>query len=268
MIHAVSCKRFRMIAHTLRASFAIVGTLALVACTPNPGLAPGEVFDPNEAQNRKSHEFNKSVDRALIRPVGKSYSNVMPDDIETALGRFTNNLSIPGSVVNNVLQLNMRGGTEDLYRFAVNSTLGLGGFFDPATELKMPAATDADFGQTLHVWGVPEGAYLELPLVGPSTERALAGRVVDLFTNPLGYVFPDPEAYYVAGVKGLSRVGKRGRYADTIDSILYDSADSYAQTRSLYLQKRRFELGEAGGDAYLDPYDDPSGSPYEDPYDQ
>jgi len=249
-------------------SLAALALTGLVACTPNPGLAPGEVFDPYEAQNRKVHEFNKSIDRSLVRPAGKGFSDTAPDDIETGIGRFAFNLTIPGSVVNNVLQLNMRAATEDFYRFAVNTTLGLGGLFDPATELKMPAAHKADFGQTLHVWGVPEGAYLELPVMGPSTERDRAGRIVDLFTNPLSYVLPSPEKYIGTGAAVASKLSDRGRYAKTLDSVLYDSADSYAQTRSLYLQNRRFELGGASGDAYLDPYDDTYSDAYEDPYDQ
>jgi phospholipid-binding lipoprotein MlaA len=132
----------------------------------------------------------------------------------------------------------------------------------------MPEATDTDFGETLHVWGAREGAYVELPVLGPSTERDTWGMVVDVFTNPLTYVLESPENYYGTVASVSSGLSNRGRYAATIDSILYDSADSYAQARSLYLQNRRFELGGSGGDAYLDPYDDPYGTINEDPYDQ
>jgi phospholipid-binding lipoprotein MlaA len=242
----------------IRLGLAAAALATLVACTHNPSPGGGVPFDPYEAQNRQTHAFNKSLDRALVRPVGKGFSEVVPDDIETLVSRFAFNLSIPASVVNNTLKGDMKSATEDLYRFAVNSTLGLGGFFDPATDLNMPAANDTDFGQTLHAWGVPQGAYIELPVLGPSTERDTAGRFVDLFTNPLEYIFPSPESYYVTGIKVASRVGERGRYADTVDSLLYDSADSYAQIRSLYLQNRDFELGNDAQDAYLDPYDDPN----------
>ncbi|WP_367117645.1 VacJ family lipoprotein [uncultured Roseovarius sp.] len=243
------------------AAIACFGVLAACA-NPGPSHPAGEPFDPYEAQNRKVHEFNRSLDRAIIRPAGRGYSNFLPDDIETVIGRFAFNLSIPGAIVNNVLQGNGRGASQDLYRFAINSTVGLGGFFDPASEMGMPAPTDADFGQTLHVWGAREGAYVELPLLGPSTERDTWGKVVDVFTNPLTYVIDDPENYYGTAASVSSRLSDRGRYSDTIDSILYESADSYAQARSLYLQNRRFELGGTGGESYVDPYDDP----YEDPY--
>lgn len=266
MIEALFVSSPHTLPRIFRLSLVAAGLVTLVACGPKVAHPVGEPFDPFEAENRQVHEFNKSIDRALVRPAGKGYSAAVPDDIETAIGRFAFNLSIPGAVVNNALQGNMKGATEDFYRFVVNTTIGLGGFFDPATELNMPAATDADFGQTLHVWGVPQGAYIELPLLGPSTERDAAGKFVDLFTNPLSYALPDPEKYYGTGASVASRLGDRGRYAETLDSILYDSADSYAQARSLYLQNRRFELGETGGDAYLDPYDDPYSDPYEDPY--
>lgn len=254
--------------HVLIKILAVLGLGTLVACGPRVAHPVGEPFDPFEAENRRVHEFNKSVDRALLRPAGKGYSSIVPDDIETLIGRFSFNLSIPGAIINNVLRGNMKGATEDLYRFTVNSTLGLGGFFDPATELNMPAATDADFGQTLHAWGVPQGAYVELPLLGPSTERDAAGKFVDLFTNPLSYVLPTPERHYGTGASVASRLSDRGRFADTLDSILYESADSYAQSRSLYLQNRNFELGKVREDSYLDPYDDPYGTLVEDPYDE
>ena len=130
-----------------------LGVLVTACAKPGPDHPPGEPFDPYENTNRKTHEFSRAVDRALSRPAGKGYSNFLPDDIETLIGRFAFNLSLPGSIVNNILQGNGRGATEDTYRFVVNSTMGLGGFFDPASEIGMPKPTKADFGQTLYVCG-------------------------------------------------------------------------------------------------------------------
>ncbi len=241
----------------------------LGACAKPPATHPTDAaYDPYEASNRKVHAFNRSLDRSVVRPAGRGYAAFMPDDIEDGIGRFADNLSIPSAVVNNILQGNMKGATEDTYRFLVNSTLGLLGFFDPATELNMPAATDADFGQTLHVWGAREGAYIELPLLGPSTERDTVGRVVDLFTNPLSYWLEDPESYYPTAAAISSGLSNRGRYSATIDSILYESADSYAQARSLYIQNRRFKVEGGTAGAYSDPYDSPYTDGLEDPYDQ
>src|SRR6056297_1250326 len=246
---------------------------ALSACsTPGPDHPPGEPFDPYEKTNRQIHAFNKGLDRRVVRPISRGYSVFMPDDIETMVSRFSANLSIPQAVVNNIFQGNMRGATEDSYRFFVNTTIGLGGFFDPATELGMPEATDTDFGETLHVWGVPEGAYIEAPVFGPSTERAYAGRWIDTLTNPFRYVVETPESYISPSASIASALSRRGRFSETFDSVLYDSADSYAQSRSLYLQNRRFKLGGGGDSAYTDPYDarkdDGSESPYDDPYDE
>jgi len=233
-------------------------------------------FDPYETRNRQIHEFNKSIDRSVAGPVSRGVSGFIPDDIETAVGRFSSNLSLPRAVVNNILQGNMRAAMEDTYRFVVNTTVGLGGFFDPATELNMPAASGADFGETLYVWGVREGAYIELPLLGPATERAAFGKLVDLVTDPLADAIDTPERYYTAAARAAAGLSQRGRYSDVIDSVLYESADSYAQSRSLYLQNRRFRLGVGNENAYLDPYDDPYGAaeetaddnPYDDPYDE
>lgn len=252
-----------------RSCIALVAVLGVVACAKAPaGHSRDEAYDPYEESNRRVHEFNLAVDRNLYRPAGKGYSDFLADDVEDMIGRFAFNLSIPGAVVNNVLQGNMKGATEDTYRFFVNSTIGFFGLFDTASELNMPAPTDADFGQTLHVWGVREGAYVELPFIGPSTERDTAGLIVDLFTNPLTYILDEPENYYGTIASASSGLSNRGRFSDTIDSILYESADSYAQARSLYIQNRRFELdgGSAGG--FADPYDDPYSALSEDPIDE
>jgi len=246
-------------------------TVVLVAgCTqPDPALTRGAPFDPYEAENRRMHAFNRSIDRAVLRPAGTGYSKAIPDDIETVIGNFSNNLSLPAAIANSILQGNGKAATEDFYRFLVNTTIGLGGLFDTATDLNMPAENGADFGQTLYVWGVNEGPYLELPLMGPATTRDAVGKAVDIFTNPLSYVVGTPETYYGTAAAVSSRLSARGRYSDAIDSVLYDSADSYAASRSLYLQNRRFKVGKDGSDNYLDPYDTGSASPsdpYGDPY--
>lgn len=219
------------------------------------------------------HEFNRALDRAIVRPAGKGYSAFIADDIETVVSNFATNVSIPAAIVNNILQGNGRGASQDLYRMLINTTLGLGGLIDVATDLNMPARSEADFGQTLYTWGINEGPYIELPLIGPSTTRNAVGRTVDLFTNPLSYVLTSPESFYGTGASALKALGARGRYGDTIDSLLYESADSYAAFRSLYLQNRRFKVGKGGTDNYLDPYDSAYGgaaasSDFEDPYDE
>ncbi len=203
---------------------------------------PGGIYDPYEAQNRKVHEFNRSVDKALLRPVSNAYGAVLPEPVRIGVGNFAENLSIPGSVLNDLLQLNIEDALHNTVRFLVNTTVGLGGILDPATKAGIEQR-DSDFGETLHVWGFKEGAYVELPFAGPSTTRDTVGMVVDIVTDPVAVLLPEPEKY-VAPLAGMaSKIGDRYRFRTTVDSILYESADGYAQARLLYLENRRFALG-------------------------
>ncbi|MGR3761633.1 MlaA family lipoprotein [Roseobacteraceae bacterium NS-SX3] len=206
--------------------------------------AAGEVFDPYEGTNRAIHQFNLGVDRVAFRPAAKGYVTIVPDPMVTSFSYFAENLSMPGQMVNALLQGNLREAGAALARFAINSTVGIAGLSDPASEFKIPRV-DTDFGETLHVWGVREGAYVELPLYGPSTARDAVGVVVDFFTNPISYAGQNKADNIGVYAEVVRRLGDRGRYSDTIDSILYESADSYAQSRLIYLQNRRFELGQS-----------------------
>ena len=221
--------------------------------------------DPYEAQNRAIHGFNKGLDKNLVRPVAKGYAAVIPPEIRDRVNDFSENLQMPGVAINSLLQADLRGAGLATTRFLMNSTVGLAGFFDPASDLNVPEH-DTDFGETLAVWGVGEGAYIEMPVFGPSTQRDAIGFVTDIFTNPLTFFTIDssPEQFIPPTAYAGAALNDRERFGDTFDSVLYESADSYAQSRSIYLQNRRFELGEGGAseeDAYLDPYD-----PYLDPY--
>lgn len=250
---------------------ALVLALGLAACaqkTPEQA-ASGEVFDPYEKTNRSIHSFNRGVDKVFFRPASKGYVKIIPEPMVTSFNSFAENLSLPGQTVNYLLQGNLRESGIALGRFLINSTVGFAGLADPASDFKLPPV-DTNFGETLHVWGVGEGAYVELPLYGPSTARDSIGVVADFFTSPLRFapVNPVKNVGFYADV--VRRMGNRGRFSDTVDSILYGSADSYAQARLIYLQNRRFELAGDDEDAYLelysDPYSDPRADPYEDPY--
>lgn len=220
------------------------------------------VHDPYEATNRQVHAFNRSFDRTVTRPVGRAFgSGGDPSDLTLVVINLGDNLRAPQQAVNRLLQGELGLAARNVYRFAVNSTLGFGGLFDVAADFGVPP-DDTDFGQTLYVWGVPEGAYVELPILGPSTERDTAGRVVDIFIDPLGQVLTRPERRASLAVRLAGRAAKRNRYGGAVDSVLHESADSYAQSRLIYLQNRRFEL--SGGQAV--PSDDTFTDPYEDLY--
>jgi phospholipid-binding lipoprotein MlaA len=234
---------------------ALIAAAFLSGCGQAP-VAQG-ITDPNEANNRQIHEFNRGVDKTILRPLSSSYDSILPRPVTQGVSNFAGNLDIPGDVLNNILQGRPGKALKNSFRFVVNSTIGLAGLFDPATEIGV-AADPTDFGETLHVWGVGEGNYTEAPLLGPTTERDLVGTVVDLAMNPVRIILPRPESTYATGAKLASRLGDRARYSDTIDSVLYESADSYAQARLLYLQNRRFELGQTASDTgFEDPYEDP-----------
>lgn len=236
------------------AAVALVLSLAGCATQDPAAKAAGEVFDPYENTNRSVHKLNLAVDRFAFRPASKGYVAIVPAPMVTSFSSFAENLSMPGQAVNALLQGNPKLAGQALARFALNTTIGFLGLANPASDFNLPEV-NTDFGQTLAVWGVGEGAYVELPLYGPSTARDATGIVVDFFTNPIGYARNNPADNISLYAEIVRRMGNRGRYSDTVDSILYESADSYAQARLLYLQNRRFELGETAEISEIDPFE-------------
>ncbi len=237
----------------LHLSAGIVAFVGLMSCGPAP--TQNGISDPYEKQNRSIHALNVTLDKAIVRPVATGVDKVLPTPVEIGVTNFSDNLELPGRVVNDLLQAKLGMAVQNTLRFAVNSTIGLGGIMDPATKMGAPGKA-TDFGETLHVWGVSEGNYIELPVLGPSTERDLLGKVVDIGLDPLKLIIKKP-AHLGLMATIAAKISDRGRYSETIDSILYDSADGYAQARLLYLEHRRYNLGQA-----------PSESTFEDPYAQ
>jgi phospholipid-binding lipoprotein MlaA len=246
----------RPLSSVLRPRLLGLGTVlalsAVAACTPAP--PGGGVNDPYETTNREVHAFNKSLDRAVLRPLGRVAAQ-SPREVTGPVANFADNVGLPGMVLNGVLQGDVGGAGTNTMRFLLNTTIGLGGLFDPAGGIGLHEQT-TDFGETLAVWGADEGAYLELPFFGPSTERDAAGRIVDLALDPLSRVGTQPQLDYGLAARGAAIVIDRGRFMQTMDGVLYDSADSYLQSRSAYLQNRRFDLGEEppAADAGIDPF--------------
>lgn len=262
-----------------RISALVVALAVLSACAGQP--AGDGINDPFEATNRKIHDFNKGVDRVLVSPASKGYG-IVPQPLKRAVGNVADTLDLPGDIANNLLQFRLVAAAENTLRLGVNLTFGLAGTMDVSSELGLEGRP-TDFGETLHVWGAGEGPYMELPLAGPSTARDTVGMAVDIALNPLRLALPTKEANAATALKLFSRLGDRDRFSDTVDSLLYESADSYAQARLLYLQNRRFQLGKgkvagaAEDDGFIDPYADAPAAdappddfidPYEDPYAQ
>ena len=241
--------------------FALAG---LSACAQGPDASG--VDDPLVGVNRASHAFNQGADRVILRPVSQVYGTVVPEPVRLGVDNVSSNLSQPGLVVNDVLQWRIEDASHNLFRFLVNTTFGIGGLFDPATSMGLDMRP-TDFGETLHVWGVGEGAYIELPILGPSTSRDAVGRAVDFVLDPVGALdLTVPQRQSVTSVRILEVVDSRYVNTNIVDSLLYDSFDSYTQLRSVYLQNRRFSLsGGALEDVNmpldLDPFDDPFAVP-------
>ena len=230
-----------------------VAMIGLGACSPQ--VLTTEIHDPYETANRRTHTFNKAIDRTLVRPVAIGYSQIMDDSLENVISNVASNLSVPSHVINNLLQGDLESAVKNTVKFGINSTIGLAGIATPAAELGIDGGR-SDFGQTLHVWGISEGAYLELPMLGPSTSRDALGTAVDYLLDPIGQIASAQQQAFVTSTQVGSLLTRRGQFTGTVDSVLYGSADSYAQMRSIFLQRRRFELGDAQEEAYFDPYDD------------
>ncbi len=206
--------------------------------TVNASHAPG---DPWEKVNRRFYKVNKAIDGAVLRPAAMAYEKVMPNPIRKGLHNFLANLGEPMVFINDILQLKIAKGAKTVVRFATNSTFGVGGLMDPATKGGFKHH-DNNFGITLARYGVPEGPYLFLPVLGPSTLRDLVGSGVSLAANP--FVFAK---FSGAGVINTSKtlvagLDERAEADPDLKAIDEMGTDSYATMRSLYLQNQRAEI--------------------------
>lgn len=233
----------RPISHLTKA-LAVLALVLTAACSAAP---PAEgITDPHEDANRRMHELNLKFDRAFFGPASQAYGAGVPEPLRNRVQDFSHNVALPSLIVNQLLQGKIEDAVHNSVRLLFNATLGLGGLFDPASDIGLEER-DTDFGETLHVWGMAEGDYVVLPFYGPSNERDAIGTVVDFFTNPLTYVLGPSEAYIPTGATIVARFGDRYTYGATIEEILYLSADGYATARLFYLDSRRFDL--SGGDS-------------------
>ena len=212
----------------------LMAGLLLTGCTTMPVGKP-DPRDPWERFNRQSFAFNDALDRSIAKPVAKAYKKVTPRIVRTGISNVLSNLDTVTTVVNDVLQGKLRQAGHDSGRFLLNTTLGLGGLFDPATAAGLEN-NDEDFGQTLGKWGVKSGPYLMLPILGPSTVRDTFGRIPDQFTYPPNYL-KDSKTQYI--IRGVSFLDLRAGLLD-LDAQIERSYDHYAFVRNAWLQRREF----------------------------
>jgi len=231
----------RAIAASLLLASTLIGC-ATVPTDPIERAAFEQTNDPLEPLNREILDANLVLDKVLLRPAAKVYVAVVPEEGREAVRRMLDNLKEPVLVINNVLQGEVDRAGTSVGRFAVNSTLGIGGMLDVATKFGLERQP-ADFGQTLFIWGMPEGPYLILPVLGPSNPRDAIGMAADAYMDPFSFL---------ATAKSLDElqisrfvidgIDQRARVIDVLDDLERNSLDFYAQLRSLTQQRRAAEL--------------------------
>jgi len=215
----------------------------------------GDPRDPLEPLNRGIYKFNDGVDALVIMPAARFYTGLLPEWLRNGIGNFFSNLNDVIVAANGLLQLKMQQAGQDVARIVVNSTVGVLGIFDVATGIGLEKH-DEDFGQTLGYWGLGDGPYLVLPILGPSNLRDSVGWVGDFYTWPVTYVEDDSTRNILVGVRVISA------RADLLasSSILETAAlDPYAFVRDAYLQRRRNLIYD--GKPPLEDDDDPDAKP-------
>ncbi len=191
--------------------------------------------DPLEPFNRVVFRFNTDFDRSFGQPVARLYQRIAPEPVDRGLTNFFNNLADVGSVANNVLQFKMARAGSDLGRIFINSTIGLLGFVDVASNVGLPSYKE-DFGQTLGYWGLEPGAYLVLPLIGPSSMRELMAMSGDLLLDPLFWGRNDWVRWSSIGLKVIDQ---RADLLKTSEILETAALDPYLLVRDAYLQRRQ-----------------------------
>ena len=219
----------------------VLGVAANCASDPPPEDYDDQEYsvnDPLEGLNRVTFEFNQTVDAILLKPMAEIYVGVVPKWGRDRVNDILNNFGEPTNFANALLQWEMERAVTSMLRFAFNSTIGLGGFFDVAEGIGLSRAAE-DFGQTLAVWGVGEGPYLVLPLLGPSNPRDAVGLAVDWVIDPVSRSFRSHEINQRFIARGIDQ---RSRYIVDLETLEETSIDFYAAMRELYRQHRANEV--------------------------
>lgn len=221
---------------------AVLCNLLLAACAGTPPASQPNPADPWEKVNRSTHRFNNAIDRAVFKPVATAYRDHVPQPVRTGVGNVLDNLEQPSIIVNQFLQGKLFAGLQDTGRFLLNSTFGLAGIFDLATRAGVDKH-DEDFGQTLGVWGVPSGPYLEIPFLGPSTVRDAPGRAIDAFNlstfnNEFAILEED---WFEYSRIALSAIDTRAELL-SLDRMREQAFDEYVFIRDAWLQRREYNV--------------------------
>lgn len=225
----------------------IVVALLLGGCAGTQSRNTDPVNDPWEGYNRKVFAFNEGMDK-VVRPIAVGYDKITPDPVQRGVGNFFRNLDAPVTYVNQVLQGKFKQSASTIGRFLVNSTFGLFGFFDIASQMGIPFYNE-DLGQTMATWGYENSRYMMIPFFGPSTFRDGTGRLADSFYHPVGMAI---HGYNRWGLLIFRGIDTRARYLDQ-DEELNSAYDPYALMRDVWMQNRLFQIYD--GDPPMLDYD-------------
>jgi phospholipid-binding lipoprotein MlaA len=223
--------------NTVRVTLLAAACLTVFGCASLPPNSKRDPRDPWERMNRTTFKVNTALDHAIARPVARGYQKVVPSPVRTSVSNFMDNLFYPVTMANDLLQGKFKGFGQDTSRFLLNTTVGLGGLFDPATKVGLQK-NEEDLGQTFGVWGIKPGPYFVIPILGPSDVRDGIGKVGDGFMSPLSYV---KNNYIRYGVYGVYIVDVRYRLLPQ-DHLLDESYDPYSFLRNAYLQRRQYQV--------------------------
>lgn len=220
----------------LRALAAVLLLSLLGACASVDHPDPQ---DPLESYNRAMFAFNDEFDAKLMRPVARGYNRVLPKPVRTGVSNFFDNLQDAWSFVNNVLQARPEEALSSFWRVVINTTIGLGGVLDPATEMRLERY-NADFGLTLGRWGVPSGPYLVLPFLGPSNVRDTVGLPVDWWAHPINQTVEGNSARL--SIQAVRFINMRARLLGASDLMDTIALDRYVFMRDAFMQRRLNEV--------------------------
>jgi phospholipid-binding lipoprotein MlaA len=235
-----------------RGSVATLMVLALSGCAALPQGAKPDPRDPFERSNRAVFKFNETMDKAIAKPAARVYTKVVPRPIRTSLHNVLDNARYPTVVVSQLLQGKLQDTGRDTGRLLVNSIMGLGGLFDVASDLGLERHNE-DFGQVLGKWGVPAGPYLMLPVLGPSTMRDGWAEIPKQFTNATHYVGAGTTPYALTAFRLLD---DRASFLEA-DKLLGQAGDPYVLVRSVWLQKREYDVRDGNVPEVPDEFADP-----------
>jgi phospholipid-binding lipoprotein MlaA len=222
---------------TARAGALALIFLCLFGCASLPPNSKHDPRDPWERLNRTTFKVNTALDHAIARPVARTYQKVTPRLVRTGVSNFTDNLFYPVTLVNDLLQLKLKPFAQDTGRFVLNTLVGVGGIFDPASQAGLPK-NEEDLGQTFGYWGAKPGPYFVIPILGPSDVRDGIGKLGDAWFSPLTYV---KNSYVRYPIYGVYLVDTRYRLLPQ-DKILEEAYDPYTLLKNAFLQRREYQV--------------------------